>query len=169
MRRVTLVLLLLLAGCASPGAEKRPEPTASSAAVAPTPTFADVTRGDTASVVRLWAYDRTARSVVVEPVVFMQGPDFCAEFAVPDTDPRCEQDWTTEDSRLKVTLPVRPDATFAAVNGDPQACMSDKTGAGTCPVSARRFATWLKEGPEALVRLTTVDGAVTAMAEVYVP
>jgi hypothetical protein len=166
---VTLVLLLLLAGCASPGAEKRPEPTASNAAVAPTPTFADVTRGDTASVVRLWAYDRTARSVVVEPVVFMQGPDFCAEFAVPDTDPRCEQDWTTEDSRLKVTLPVRPDATFAAVNGDPQACMSDKTGAGTCPVSARRFATWLKEGPEALVRLTTVDGAVTAMAEVYVP
>ncbi len=169
MRRVPLILLLLLTGCASPAAEERPAPTASSAAAAPTPTFADVTRGNTASVVKVWAYDRTARSVVVEPVVFMLGPDFCVAFALPDTDPRCELEWTTEDSRLKVTLPVRPDATFAVVNGEPQACMSDETGAGTCAVSARRFAAWLKEGPEALVRVTTVDGVVTSLAEVYVP
>ena len=176
MRRLALLALplvagLLVAGCVGGSADDNPAPAASSGrpSAAPTPTFADVTRGDTESVVKLIVYDGEARSAVVEPVVFMQAPDFCAAFRLPDTDPRCEREWATEDSHLKATLPVSAKAKLATVrDGDP-ACIGADTGAGTCAMTKSEFKGWLPDHPESLFRLTTRDGTVVELAEMYLP
>ncbi|MFI7543925.1 hypothetical protein [Actinoplanes sp. NPDC049599] len=163
------VLLLGAAGC-SPEPARVPPAASAPAPAAPTPTFAEVHRGDTESVVKLHRFDPRARAVVVEPTVFLQGPDFCAAFHLPGTDPRCDRAWATEDSRVKVTLPVSADAELLSIRDGSPECLDDRTGAGTCrwPASALAGRVSADEGG-LLVRLTTKDGTATRIAEVYVP
>lgn len=168
MKRLLLVapLVFALAACSSPDPVS-PAPTASSS-VAPTPTFTDVFRGDSSSVVRLRAYDPRARSVVVEPVVFLQGPDYCAAYHVSGTDPRCDRDWVTEDSRTKTTLPVSTKAELLSVRGGEAECIGDD-GAGTCPLPRDERVRWSTGDPDLLLRLTVRDGTATRLAELFLP
>jgi hypothetical protein len=162
-----LIALTVLAAC---GTTEEPQPGPSPSAVSPKPTFADVSRGDTDSVVRLRAYDPAAASAVVEPTVFMQGPDFCVAFRLPDDDPRCDQEWTTEDSHTKVTLPVDDHARLLTVRGGDPECIGAKTGAGSCPLTGAAFRALLRHsGGDLLVKLRTEDGTVMEMAELYTP
>ncbi|MEV4639752.1 hypothetical protein AB0J80_20580 [Actinoplanes sp. NPDC049548] len=162
-----MIALAVLAGCSTPG---KPQPGPSPSAAAPQPSFADVSRGDTDSVVRLRAYDPAARSAVVEPTVFMQGPDFCTAFRLPEDDPRCDQEWTTEDSHTKVTLPVEEDVRLLSHGAGDPACIGQGTGAGTCPVTPETFGMMLRrDGGDLLVKLRTEDGRVVEMAELYTP
>ncbi|BCJ48863.1 hypothetical protein Asp14428_03380 [Actinoplanes sp. NBRC 14428] len=167
-RLLPLVALALLAACTSTG-EPRPAPSSAAPTGSPRPTFADVSRGDTDSVVRLRAYEPRARSVVVEPTIFMQGPDFCTAFALPESDPRCNLEWTTEDSKTKVTLPVDAGARLLTMNGGDPDCLDDKSMAGTCRLTETQFSALLKNSGDLLVRLRTRDGTVVQMAEVYTP
>ncbi|WP_157240028.1 hypothetical protein [Catenuloplanes japonicus] len=165
-----VLLLTLLAGC---GADT-PDPSASaSVPVGPTPdpmpTFTDVSKGDTDSIVRLLSFTAGKnQAVVVEPVIFMLNPDFCEAFHIPADDRRCLAAWNTSDSQAKITLPRADDAVFALVNqADISKCMDDK-GAGSCEVSAREFAAYA-EDQNHLIRLTTRNGVAIRLAELYTP
>jgi hypothetical protein len=179
-------LLLTLAGCGSVGPAPKPadggvaSPPISSTApaagpsTAPSappagPTFTDVTKGNTSSVVKLLALDLAARSAVVEPTAMMTGDEYCAMFSVPEADDRCRRASITEDSKTKATLPVQAGVKLSTVRGGDPACIDRRTGAGTCTATSRQFVQWLKDNPQGLVRLTTVSGKVTALAEVYLP
>jgi hypothetical protein len=166
-RFVTLATTLLLAACSSPAAKPQAGPSASPAP--PTPTFTDVSHGDTNSIVKLLKYDPKARAAVVEPVVFLDGPAFCRAFRIPETDPRCEREWVTEDSRIKVTLPVTARVRLLTVKDGDASCVNEQTGAGSCPWSSRDLAQHAAPGRDLLVRLTTADGAATTIAELYLP
>lgn len=157
-----LTATLLLAGCSSAA----PTTTPSASPAAPTPTFADVSRGDTESVVKLLKYNPRTRAAVVEPVVFMEGLAFCQAFRIPETDPRCERSWVTEDSRVKVTLPVAANVQLLTVRDGDSTCVNERTGAGSCRWSPGDLAV---PEPDRLVRLTTADGAVTQIAELFLP
>ena len=163
------VVLLSAAGCSTPDPEATPPTASAPASAAPTPTFAEVGRGDTESVVKVRKYDPRERALVVEPTVFLQGPDFCEAFHLPGTDPRCERDWATEDSKVKVTLPVSPGAALLTIrDGEPE-CLDDRTGAGTCRWSPDALAERVTQDDDFLARLTTRDGVATRIAEVFIP
>jgi hypothetical protein len=162
--------VLLIGGCGS-GATGSPSafPSAPSSA-APEPSFADLTRGSTTSVVKLHAYDAKNRSAVVEPILFMTGQKYCKTFKVKSTDARCNREWITEDSHTKVTVPVAAKPkyfTWQAENGD--VCIETPEGGGTCPMTAKEFDAWAAENTNAMVAITTVDGTITRMAQIFTP
>jgi hypothetical protein len=162
-------LALLTAGCSASDEPPPPAATSAPASAAPTPTFTDVSRGDTESVVKLLKYDARALAVVVEPTVFLDGTAFCTAFGIPGTDPRCERDWVTEDSKTKVTLPLGARAKLLTVrDGDPE-CIDERTGAGACSWAPAELARRAAPADGILVRLTTEDGTATRIAEVYLP
>ncbi|GIF15692.1 hypothetical protein [Actinoplanes teichomyceticus] len=173
-RLVTLaVALLLTAGCGThPGDTPGTAGPARSAtaAPAPEPSFADLTRGDTRSVVKMYAYDARNRSAVVEPILFMTGEQYCRAFRPAPTDGRCDREWTTEESHTKITVPVaaRPRFyTWQDENGD--VCVDSPDAGGTCPTTAKAFGRWLSGDPGGMVAVTMVDGTITRMAQIYVP
>jgi hypothetical protein len=169
-------VLLLTAACGRP--DRNPTlVTPSSAPVAtrtttpaPRPTYTDLTTGDSTSVVRLYAYDPKAHSAVAEPIVFMEGPDFCRKFKIKSSDPRCELEWTTEESHLRVTLPVTAEPRLLAWDdhhdGD---CIGTPTSGGVCRTTTTDFAAWLDQNPKGYAVLTVKDGTVVKMAEMYTP
>jgi hypothetical protein len=169
---VALLAALGTAGCGTGGPSVAPSASASvSAGTQPSarPTFADVTTGDTESVVKLHAYDPAALSAVVEPIIFMQGPDFCAAFGLPESDERCMRAWTAEESNTKVTLPVSATATLLTTNGAVEQCMNWTLGVGTCAWSKAKLAEHTRNDPGTMVRLTTRAGTITRLAEIYTP
>ncbi|WP_305789720.1 hypothetical protein [Symbioplanes lichenis] len=168
--RILLALAVVvgaLTACSTTSPSAAP---ASSAPASPIPTFADVSRGDSKSVVKLISFDPQARSAVAEPTIFMQGPDFCEAFQLPASDPRCERDWSTEDSNTRVTVPIAADAELFTIHGgDPECFSGDSLVVGTCELTPAKFATLSQESGEMLVQLTVVDGTARKIAEVYTP
>jgi hypothetical protein len=148
------------------GAEIRPISDAPPAAAAVA--FTDVRQGSTRSIVRVRAFHPDSRSIVVEPVLFMTGDEYCDTFKVtPSQDAPCERAWVTEDSRMIVTLPVVASPKLTGTLDEPERCLNDR-GVGTCAIPAAKIAARLSGG-EGLAEITTAGGAVTAMAEVYTP
>jgi serine/threonine protein kinase len=140
--------------------ETEPDPSA--------PAFTDVRTGRTRSIVKVRAYYPKTRSIVVEPVLFMTGEQYCTTFGLePSADAPCEQAWVTEDSRMLVTLPTSAAPKLTSTFDDPERCAGDPVVAGTCTITADKMATRL--GTEGLAEVTTADGVVTAVAEVYTP
>lgn len=177
MRRLFAAALLvtLTAACSPGGPGPDVSPPASAAAAKPSvkpsarPTFTDLTEGDTESVVKLRAYYPDDRSAVVEPVIFLQSPDFCKAFDLPDDDPRCNRDWATEDSSTKVTLPVSPAVKLFTMNGAVEGCIDWEKLVGTCVWRADRLARAVADDADLMVRLTTRDATITKIAEIYTP
>jgi hypothetical protein len=163
------VLLLGVAACSAPEPTPAPPVTSAPASAAPTPTFTDVSHGDTDSIVKLRKYDARARAAVVEPTVFLDGPAFCKAFHLPGTDQRCERSWVTEDSRLKVTLPVDPEVELLTVRDSKPECVDQRTGTGSCPWRVADVTRRASPDVDLLVRVTTRDGTVTRIAELYLP
>ncbi|MCU7728321.1 hypothetical protein ODJ79_31800 [Actinoplanes sp. KI2] len=181
----TVVLAALLApvlpataGCAATGRNKPAGTpsraagtgTPSSKAPAPGPTFADLTTGSKTSVVKLYSYDAKAHSAVVEPIIFLDGPTFCKAFKIKASDPQCGRDWQDAESHTKVTLPVRDKPKLTQWdnhrNGD---CTGTITSGAICPATESEFATWLKANPAGFAVITTADGTVTKIAQMYTP
>jgi hypothetical protein len=123
------------------------------------------------SPVKLYSYDRAAHAVVAEPVLFLSGSGYCTMFHIKPSDERCDIEWTTVDSHLKITLPVddRPRLfTFDDPRGNGDCIGGFGTG-GTCPVDPPAFGAWLKQSKGALVAISVTAGQVTKMAEIYTP
>jgi len=136
---------------------------------APAPAFPDVARGDTVVTANLLSYDPAADSAVVVPTLMLTGEDYCRKFKVKASDSRCQREWITEDSHTKITLPVAPEAKLLSFkDGDPE-CVGNMIAGGTCPVSKKQFAAWTEDYPEGLVRISTKDGTIVKMAQVYTP
>jgi hypothetical protein len=139
-------------------------------AAAPTPTFTDPLHGSTVSVVKLYKYDAAAHSAVLEPIVFMEGPVYCKKFKIKSSDPRCQLEYTTDESHTKITVPVvkrpRLNAWDDGKDGD---CIGSPVTGSVCPVSPSAFARWLKENPAGFAAITTVDGTITKIAQMYTP
>jgi predicted Ser/Thr protein kinase len=134
------------------------------------PAFTDVRRGRTTSIVKVHAYYPKARSVVVEPVLFMSGAEYCKTFAVkPSTDAPCEREWITEDSRMVITLPTSAAPKLTSTLDDTERCAGDPVTVGTCTISAGRLAERFASTDGGLAQATTVDGVITGMAELYTP
>jgi predicted Ser/Thr protein kinase len=132
------------------------------------PTFTDVREGSTRSTVKVRGYYPRSRSIVVEPVLFMTGDEYCATFGLePSPDTPCEQAWLTEDSRMTVTLPTSAAPKLTSTFDDPERCAGDPVTVGTCTITADKLATRLGTG--GLAEITTKDGVVTGVAEVYTP
>ncbi|WP_229074459.1 serine/threonine-protein kinase [Actinoplanes sp. DH11] len=149
-------------------AEIRPIQDVTPSAAAVLPPFTDVRTGDTTSIVKVRAYHPQSRSVVVEPVLFMTGDEYCAAFRLESSaDTPCEQAWLTEDSRMSITLPTSANPKLTSTFDDPERCADDPVAVGTCRIGATEFAERLGNG--GLARVTTADGTVTALAEVYTP
>jgi hypothetical protein len=178
--------LLTTAGCAATGRNAPAAPPSratgdpsgkapgsgapSSKAPKPGPTFADLTTGSKTSVVKLYSYDATAHSAVVEPIIFLDGPAFCKAFKLKSSDPRCQRDWEDEESHIKVTVPVsaKPRLTQWDDHKDGD-CIGTITGGAVCPATTAEFATWLKGNPGGFAVVTLVDGTVTKIAQMYTP
>ena len=173
---VLAAALLSAAGCDAAGRREPPAapsskaPSSKAPSPAPGPTFADLTTGSKTSVVKLYSYDAAAHSAVVEPVIFLDGPSFCEAFKLTSSDPRCQQDWADEESHTKVTLPVRPKPALTQWDdhrdGD---CIGGIATGAVCPATPAEFAAWLKAGPNGFAVVTTVDGTVTKIAQLYTP
>jgi hypothetical protein len=174
---VAVLLVVSTAACStgSPRSNGSPAPstgassTRGSAEPSARPTFTDLTEGDTESVVKLRAYYPDDRSAVVEPIIFMQGPDFCAAFDLPDEDPRCNRDWSTEDSSTKVTLPVSAGVKLLTMNGAVEECINWDTMLGSCAWSKTKLAQAAKNDSDLMVQLTTRDATITKIVEIYTP
>jgi hypothetical protein len=178
-RRAVIVLLAVLlttAACADPertatlvtpsSAAGRP----STRAPAPQPTYTDITRGDSTSVVKLYAYDPRAHSAVAEPVIFLDGPAFCKAFKLKSSDPRCDRDWATEESHTKVTVPVVAQPKLMAWDDHHEGdCTGTITSGGVCRTTTADFADWLRQNPKGFAVLTVKDGTVTKIAEMFTP
>jgi hypothetical protein len=135
-----------------------------------TTTFPDLTLGSTKSVVKLYAYDARSRSVVVEPILFMTGEQYCKTFKLKTTDARCNREWITEESHTKVTVPVAAKPkyfTWEDDNGD--VCIDTPEAGGTCPMTAKAFGAWAADNAGAMVAVTTADATITRMAQIYTP
>jgi hypothetical protein len=144
-------------------------PTSAPSTAAPAPTFPDVTRGSAAVTANLLSYDPAADSAVVVPTLMLTGEDYCKKFKVKSSDGRCQREWITVDSHTKITLPVDPEAKLLSFkDGDPE-CVGNMIAGGTCPVSKKDFAAWAKDYPEGLIRISTQDGTIVKMAQVYTP
>ncbi|MET3426456.1 hypothetical protein BJ973_005668 [Actinoplanes tereljensis] len=134
--------------------------------------FADLTgKGRAESVVKLYSYDPVAHVAVVEPVLYLSGPDYCTLLKLKQTDGRCEQETIIVESHLKVTLPVvtKPALTTwddPASEGD---CIGTMTSGGVCPIKLAAFTKWLKADPYGLAAVTTSAGVATRLAEMYRP
>ncbi|MCY1136651.1 serine/threonine-protein kinase [Actinoplanes sp. Pm04-4] len=130
--------------------------------------FTDVRTGSTKSIVKVHGYYPKAKSVVVEPVLFMTGDEYCQTFnlkASPENP--CEQAWLTEDSRMTVTLPTSANPTLTSTFDDPGRCAEDPVTVGTCAITPTQLSERL--GNNGLVEATITNGTITAMADVYVP
>jgi hypothetical protein len=153
-----------------PAATPSSVPAPSTVPAPPRPAFADLTRGNSTSVVKLYVYDAKAHSAVVEPIIFMDGPAFCKKFKVKKGDPRCGREWTTEESHTRVTVPVvarpRLNAWENAAGDD---CIGSMTTGSTCAVSLATFAKRAKANPEGFVVITVQNGFATKLAEMYTP
>jgi hypothetical protein len=166
----TAVLATAACGTNAPSATPSFAPPPSTAPAPPRPSFADLTRGDSTSVVKLYAYDPTADSAVVEPIIFMDGPAFCRKFKVKAGDPRCDREWTTEESHTRVTVPVvakpRLNAWENAAGDD---CIGTLTTGSTCAVSVTTFTKRAKANPAGFVVITVKAGVATKLSEMYTP
>jgi hypothetical protein len=142
----------------------------SSPVAAPKPTFTDPLHGSTTSVVKLYSYDAGAHSAVLEPIVFLEGPVYCKKFKIKASDPRCRREWTTDESHSKITVPVVPKPRLNAWDdGKEGDCIGSPVTGSVCPVSPAAFATWLKENPAGFAVITTKDGTITKIAQMYTP
>lgn len=170
---VLTTALLLIAGCdsATPGSAA-PDPATPPPAVsaAPTPTFADLTRGDVRSAVKLRGYDAGNRSAVVEPIIFMAGDAFCETYDVDPLDPRCSREWTTEDSRTRITMPLaaKPEF-FTWETPDGSVCIESPEDGGACPMTAKAFAAWAADSTGEMLAITVRGGVITRLAQIYTP
>ena len=167
-----LAAVLTTAACATtpPAAAPSFAPSPSHAPAPPRPTFADLTRGDSTSVVKLYAYDPAAHSAVVEPIIFMDGPAFCRKFQIKKGDPRCDREWTTEESHTRITVPVIAAPRLNAwENPAGDDCIGSMTTGGTCAVSVATFTRRAKANPEGFTVITLHDGVATKLAEMYTP
>ncbi|MFI1993052.1 serine/threonine protein kinase [Actinoplanes sp. NPDC020271] len=141
---------------------------APSAATPTKTTFFDVRHDYGKSVVKVHAYFPKSKSLVVEPVLFMSGEQYCKTFALkPSSDAPCEREWVTEDSRMTVTLPTSATPKLSGTFDDPERCAGDPVTVGTCKITADQLAERLKGG--GLAQVTTAGGIVTGVAEVYTP
>jgi predicted Ser/Thr protein kinase len=154
-----------VAGASVSNAEIRP----AGDAVAPSAlTFTDVRKGSTTSIVKVRGYYPKSRSIVVEPVLFMTGDEYCTTFKLkPSPDAPCERAWVTEDSRMTVTLPTAAAPKLTSTFDDPERCTGDPVTVGLCTITADRLAE--RFGDEGLAEITTTDATVTTIAEVYLP
>ncbi|BCY10809.1 serine/threonine-protein kinase [Actinoplanes sp. L3-i22] len=153
-------------------AEIRPIPAAAPAPSASAPTtikpFTDVRRENAESIVIVHAYTPKSHSMVVEPVLFMSGDEYCKTFALkPSADAPCEREWVTEDSRMTVTLPTSATPKLTSWLDDTERCAGDPVTVGTCKISAEQLAERLTDG--ALAQVTTKNGVIVAVAEVFTP
>ncbi len=129
--------------------------------------FTDVRTGSSTSIVEVHGYYPKSRSIVVEPVLFMSGPEYCTMFALDPDGDVCQRAWLTEDSRMTITLPIVADPKLTSTRGNDQECLKHPVTVGDCKTSIADFTDLVEVSP--LYRLTTVDGTATALAEVYVP
>jgi hypothetical protein len=126
-------------------------------------------RGQATSTAKLYAYDQVAHSAVVEPVLYLFGPDYCAQFKIKEGDGRCERETVTVESHLKVTVPVRDEPLLMTWDGLDGRCVGTITGGGICPIKPSAFTRWLKESPQGLIAISTTDGTATRLAQMYSP
>ncbi|HWS36370.1 MAG TPA: serine/threonine-protein kinase [Actinoplanes sp.] len=132
------------------------------------PPFTDVRDGSSTSTVIVHAYHPKLRSMVVEPVLFMTGPEYCETFGLEVTaDNPCERAWVTEDSKMTVTLPIAASPKLRSWLDDPGKCAGDPVTVGICKVSAAVLAQRI--GAEGLADVTVEDGVVTAIEERFTP
>jgi predicted Ser/Thr protein kinase len=126
--------------------------------------------GKVSSAVKLYAYDASAHAVVAEPILFLSGSDYCTMFKIKKSDGRCELDWTTVDSHLKISLPTSDKvALFTWEDPDGDVDIDGFAGGGTSPQKPSAFAGWVKDSKGGLATITLTGGSVTRMAQLYTP
>ena len=105
------------------------------------------------------------------PVIFMEGPAFCEAFHLKASDPRCAREWVTEESHVKITLPVSPSVKlFEATPPADRDCIGSMAAGGSCPVDEKRFLALAKEFEgDFLVAVTVTDGTITRIAQEFRP
>ncbi|MFI5937718.1 hypothetical protein [Actinoplanes sp. NPDC051494] len=161
-RWIPVPLVLILAACgSSPKAAPAPSPSPTGEIA---PVFPELT-GDVRSPVRLLAFDAKARAVVVEPILFQTGPEYCAALHVSPVDTRCSREIVVDRSNTRVTLPLAARADFRDI-GDGE-CLGTIEGGATCEATAKDMNRLAQDAREVVV--TVRSGTVTRIAELYQP
>ncbi|MEV4641376.1 hypothetical protein AB0J80_28935 [Actinoplanes sp. NPDC049548] len=128
--------------------------------------FPDVTRDGSATVLLL-SFDPRARSAVVEPAVFLPGPDYCEAFGISPIDVRCAQEIAIEGDKTRVTLPLAAEPELRGVGDGDTECLGSMTGGATCAVTPAYIQDLAKA--DAAVSVTVRDGVLVRIAELYQP
>lgn len=176
----TLPFLMFLSGCAAAGPAPHATPTTtatqnptSKTSVKPPaagPSYVDITQGDSSTAAMLYSFDAAARSAVIEPVIFMEGPSFCQKYRIRATDGRCARDWVLVQSHQKVAVPVSADVKLFTAESDTEDCVGSIDQGGSCPVTAAKFSSMAAAGKDNfLVHVTVKAGTVTRIAQEYRP
>jgi hypothetical protein len=131
------------------------------------PAYADLLHGPTTSAAKLLSFDATALSAVVEPVIFTPGRAGCEKYGLPTARSQCPPQPTVLDSHTKITLAVDRAATARTTREGTQQCLGTMTGGGTCPLPLTQVAGWLQGHSPALVSITSTDGTLTGLSELY--
>ena len=169
---------MLLAGCAKdePARQAAPTPTQSHApktSVKPpaaSPSYPDVTQGDSSTAALLYSFDAAAHSAVIEAVIFMEGPSYCQKYRIRSTDGRCERDWVLVQSHQKAAVPVSPDVKLFTADSTTGDCIGSIDQGGSCPVTTTKFSSMAAaDRNDFLVYVTIKAGTVTRIAEEYRP
>ncbi|MDT5042133.1 MAG: hypothetical protein QOE51_3118 [Actinoplanes sp.] len=172
VRWAGVVLALMLGGCGSLGGPAPEGSLSASPSVSPgplAPSYPDVTKGNVATAAELLAYDPVAQSAVIEPTLFLTGPDFCKTLHIKASDDRCNRDWVAEDSHVKITLPVGSQARLLTTRQGDEACIGTMASGGTCPVTPKQFAALARENPPLLVHVSVRNGTLTKIAQEFTP
>jgi len=132
------------------------------------PTFPELT-GDTGTTVRLLSVDFKTRAAVVEPIMFLPGPDYCTKLHIPRTDTRCVQDYVIENSNTKVTLPIAEKVKLTNIGDGSDDCYGTMTTGATCPATEADYTKAVRPDADMLVYLKLQSGTIARIAELYRP
>jgi hypothetical protein len=164
---VPLVAVLALAACATPPPAAAPSPSPSRSLLS----FPDPTRSDGDSTVDVLSYDPNAESVVVEPIIFGITPEICKKLNIPVNGERCSSEaWLKEQSNTRYTLPMAKKAVILSMTSadEDEDCLDPEKLRGKCKLDGIELGRQI-EGGSKMMTMTTKDGAVTQLAEIYTP
>ncbi|MFI1993067.1 serine/threonine protein kinase [Actinoplanes sp. NPDC020271] len=122
------------------------------------------TTGDAQLTAGMWMLYQDHRLAIVEQADYLSGKDYCRQYAVAASSPKCAKKTVPVYSGLRVALPVAADLKYLDYRKSPAKCLDPATHAGTCPVSRAVFSEMYDEFDPWAALVTIRAGKVVTVA-----
>jgi len=124
--------------------------------------------GDATFTARLWMLRRGGGIVVIEPVEFVSGADYCKRHRIAATSTKCEPESVADPSGIRVSMTTGKYKLLEYREGSPR-CTDPRTRAGVCPSTDNRFSEWATMNSPFPALVTTRAGKVVTVAQLDLP